>query len=249
MRIKRNVLFIMIGIFIIISIVFLFIKDNYIMLGFFTKVKINGDEIIVYDDNNDLSNINGKVLFNNEFIDCNIRKEDKNGINYYTYVNSNGDILSFSNNLVFSVTGNIDVKLGDYSFLDTINKTDTENLNYIKIENNIIGETNYYKKVEMDLDNDGNKETIYSVQLLDNEYNIYSFVYLYDGESISVISKTVGSLEKPIRDTEKLAYIADLNNDDIYEIITSKSTGDNLPTYANVYEYDNGEYIEIERKE
>lgn len=101
-----------------------------------------------------------------------------------------------------------------------------------------IKEFNEATKVEKDLDNNGEYDTIYSFIYEFDETNYYSIIFIKLNNKLQLIDEEYG---RGYNTTFSLEYIIDIDNDKNYELIISKSS-DDIPNYS-IYTLKN-EYVE-----
>lgn len=157
---------------------------------------------------------------------------DKN-VNKTTY---SGDLFAYSGG------GSIIIK-DDY---DTSQIT----LDDIKYVNNLIEELKdteisifdltLNKKIAIDLDNDKKDEYIYILSNFGCENcknsDYFSIVFIVDNNKASLLSKSYDKTDYYGINFYDLEYILDINNDNNYEIVLSKSTFGNNKTYHQMFE-------------
>ena len=248
MKNKNNILIaILIIIFVIFQIFILIRKDNnYIYIGNFTKVTVKKNNIKIINKNKKLDLSKVMIYFNEEFIPGYIKSE-KSDINneklLYNAYDTKGNTLQFTDDLI-AYTGDKEIKIASPNILELPLDKDNEIINdYIfnKAKNKI--ETDYqidyrdYKKIIFDIDNDGDNETIYSLDVVEGDENEYSYVFIVDDEEIKTISEKSGSVQNV--NLEKILFfkLIDFDNDGKYEIVLRLKNGDYGNNYYKIYSY------------
>lgn len=250
MKDRKNILIIVLFIVLVILTIFVYIKKSKstIYLGYYTKVTIKDNKINVVKKNSKLNLTKAKIYFNDDFVDGYLKSsksKQSNGVTLYNAYNEEGTILRFTNDLI-AYTGKSSIKIANANILNKpINKdlsiiTDFlngENGNGISLDYSYDYED--YKKIIYDFDNDGENETIYSLDIIEGSTTEYTYVFLVDGEKIELIDSKKGEITKP--DLKKISFfnLIDFNGDGKYEIVLKLSTGDYGYNYYKIYSYDN----------
>lgn len=106
----------------------------------------------------------------------------------------------------------------------------------------------YY--IEIDVDNDGNKEKIYALKnyysgMYFKETSYYSGIFIIKGSSIKEI--VLDKSSKQLDYTNEITYIMDVDNDDMFEILISRSDIDiaNKNINMKMYGLIDGEYVKL----
>lgn len=242
MKTKKIVLFIALGIFIVLLIYFYFVKESYIIIGNHTKIKINDNKISVEHKNDKIFSSTAKVYFDKSFIPAYIKSEKISNDEYvYTSYSKNGDILDM-NRMLLAIIGDYNINVGNPTIIERGNDKELSSVMNFLNENSISGDTIFYKRVVFDINSDGVDDDIYSVGVVNYDNVIISVLLIKKGDTYNIINRVEGNLDYPNHEEEIFVYLIDFNNDGIYEIVTSKITGDDSPSYANIYEYYADEY-------
>ncbi len=147
--------------------------------------------------------------------------------------------------LMFKGKGNLNIlsyeekgKLNDTEVKKVLKKYNLPTANY----------NGYY--IEVDIDNDGKKEKVYALKnyysgMYTEESMYYSFVFILDDGNIQqlILDKSVQQMEW----TNEIGYILDVNNDNIYEILVSRSDIDIISQDASIkmYGLKDGKYVKL----
>lgn len=245
---KNLIILILIGLFIILSIFLYFKKtaSNVIYIGNFTKVTVKKSNIKIDNKNTKLGLTESKIYFNKEFVDGYIRTSKEkinNGVNIYTAYNKNGDVLRFNDDLI-SYTGNSNIKVAEPNVLELMLDDDFNIINdYLtkETDNEDVSEIQMvfdsYKKVIFDIDNDGEDEYIYSVDVVESGSTNYTYVFIVDNGEIIKIDSRSGSALKA--DVERVSFfkLIDFNDDGKYEIVIRLKKGDYGASTYKIYNY------------
>lgn len=243
---KALIIFLIITYF-IISIYFVFIKkDNIIYLGSSTKVKIKGDNIII-TENNETSYIKkAKVYFNEEFIDGYIRSvyEDYNDSKSYQILDKNFNLLNSTDGLI-AYTGKMNIKVANIEKKASVTDAEKKELEEISVENNLEGSLSDFIKVEYNLDNDKEKEVIYSYTV-SNVEKTSTITIITDDEDYEVIDMQSGNPLSPGLKRSYFYKLIDFEGDNSYEIVLYQSNGDDAKGQYKIYKYINGTIVKAE---
>lgn len=176
---------------------------------------------------------------------------EKKNANYAQYVNNKWNFLGKNytdlniKDFRIAYTGLKDIEVADYNF----ELYDSNDDKYISMVNNTSNqeELNYFKnslvKVRVDLDGDGNDETLYtmssySLTISDIGSEPLSYMFVVDDGEVSVIAESSG--QEPFN----IIDIFDIDYDGLFEVVVSKGVL-NLPTLEDcyqIYEFNNGKY-------
>lgn len=142
----------------------------------------------------------------------------------YNSLQYNGSILAYNSN--------IDVNVLSFDYLSA----DSGDIFILK---DILDKYSIYntsiKKVIIDLNNDNNDEYIYILNIYnDNNDSIFSGIYLYDNELKEIIKSN-----NSYSSVYNVAYILDLDKDNIFEIVISSNFYDNFSYSIYNFEDDN----------
>lgn len=169
------------------------------------------------------------------------------------YFDSNYDDANFKGEL-FAYNGTRKFKMIDYKtseiltddlkYLNEIN--DSINISNIKITDLIINQ-----KVSLDMDNDGKEEQLYAIsnfycETCENISEYYSLVFIVDDNKVQLLAQSYTDASNyssvPIYD---INYIIDIDEDNEYEIILSKSTYGNNKTYHDLFIKSKNKYKKV----
>lgn len=247
MKDRKNIIIVILLItFIVLNIViYLFnYKKSIIYIGDTTKVEVKNGNIKINKNSNKLNLMQAKIYFNGSFINGYL-KSDNGDINnkavLYEAYNSDGVILRFTDDLL-AYTGNVDLKVANTNILDIMTSNDEDVVN--NFFQSIGGGNNHsvdildYKKIVFDLDNDGENEYIYSLDILEEGTDDISFVFICDGTETELISKKSGEINNV--DLKKVSFfnLIDFNEDNKYEIVIRVKNGEYGSNTYKIYNYD-----------
>lgn len=247
-KINNIVILILLLIFIAFDLyIVLLNKTSVVYLGNYTKINIKNKNISITYKNKKINSTKAKIYFNNDFIDgyimSNKSKLNNNAIVYDAY-NSDGTILRFTDDLI-AYTGNLKIEKANYNLLDLPLEGDFDIITqYLSSENGNGITLDYsidyvdYKKVIYDLDNDGENEYIYSIQVVEEGITNYSYVFLVDEGETKKIYSCKGKIEEP--KTKKVSFfdLIDFNDDGNYEIVIKIKDGEYGNSIYKLYTYD-----------
>lgn len=233
----------------IISNIFLIIsnykKYDYIFFGTHTILEYKDEQLIGIKEYKKVNNkLNYKIF--NVYNDTKIDK-------YYLNINNDGsipgyDIYSLDNeqinlsNSLLAYTDGIEIKILKNIKSNEIKEADKFIFKEIFKQYDLSENYNLFmEKIECDIDNDGSLEKIYSINNygLSNE-KIYCFTFLVESDDKFIMIDKI--IDKPENvqnvDRKNLSWVIDLDNDNKYEIVLMKNSGDNTITYYEFYKYD-----------
>ena len=255
MREKRNILIIiLLIIFIILNFsVYLINKKNVIYLGSITKIEVKNNNIKIYNEKSKLNLIKAKIYFNGSFINGYL-KSDRGNINnkaiLYKAYNESGTSLRFTEDLI-AYTGKAKINISDANVITNILDGDKEIIsNFLRSDyGDGIGldfslDYKEYKKVIYDIDNDGDKEYLYSLNLIEENKTSYSYVFIIDDDELKVINSKKGDITDQKYDVISFFKLIDFNDDGKYEIVLRLKNGEYGDNVYKIYNYD-GEISEI----
>lgn len=190
----------------------------------------------------------------NVYIDSNYKgKYDIELVNetYYFYdkninkVNYSGDLFAYSGDANIIINNDYNTSQIGLDDIKYVNKF----INELKNEKISLFDLTTNKKIEFDIDNDKKDEQIYILSNFgcDNcqNSNYFSLVFIVDNNKASLLSKSYSENDYYGINFYDLAYIIDINNDNNYEIILSKSTFGNNKTYHELFEKTKKGYIKV----
>lgn len=234
-------------IIIILSFVFLGLSiykeinsQSILYIGNNTEFYIKNNKIIKKTSNLKNTLEKAKVLFNNEFVDgYMLVKDNEFGKNIEIYDENKNKIISNRGLLLYK--GNKNITVPEVVNVTNYTKSEERFINDKLKSNDIEGEIESFNKYAIDLNNDGELEEIYSLLIKSNDTET-SFIFMDE----NVLLKEKDSLDNlPAVKTYKIYMIIDINDDKDYEIIIANTTGDDSPTYYDIYKYDNDSFIKV----
>lgn len=212
-----------------------------------TNIVIDYNTFWSYDKENKWINNSNKIVFGNNKYNVYINKEYKglydielSNDKWYYFDNNNND-MDFEGSL-FAYNGSRKISMIDYS----INTIAEDDLNYVikAIDDKSINQINLSdltvnEKVLLDLDNDGKNEEIYAIsnffcELCDDVKKFYSIAFIVDNNKITILNKSIGD-DYYSMNLYQINYIIDLDKDNNYEIVLSKSTAGNNNIYNELF--------------
>lgn len=238
-KIKRLIILFFV-VFIIINIISFFIKKDVILLGNYTKVKVKGNNIEIYYSNAEEYYTKAKTFINDEIIDCYIRTSKFENNNHYIMTNNNGQVLSYNTSIPITIIGDSEIEIKEIDSSILHNAEDLEDLERIKNKNNIKGELSFYKKVML-----SNDMIVSNALIIGENSKIYSLIYTKYNDELYLVNKIESDYESPKEEKEIIKYLIDFNDDGEFELVSSHSTGDDSPNYANIYKLEDNKYIKI----
>ena len=254
---KKNKIYIIVLLIIIFLLFDIFvhlnINENVIYIGNTTKVIVKDEKITINNKNTNLKLMKSKIYFNKEFIDGYIKSSKSkmnNGVTIYDAYNLNGQLLRFNDDLI-AYTGKNNIKIADCNSSDFIS---TEDDKYIAdfllsefgngISLDVPLSYDYYKKIIYDIDNDGDDEYIYSLDIIESGVSDYSYVFIVDDEEKILVSRKKGDIKDSNLPRVFFFNLIDFNNDNNYEIVLRYKNGEYGKNIYKIYNY-NGEISEI----
>ena len=248
-------IFLILYIIVLVSFIMTLDKNNYVLFGTTTT--------IYYDNNNQIKNIkksnklNGKLNYeklnvynNGKFQEgyINLYKED-NSI-FYNIYNKNQEKIK-SNNLLLAYKGDINIKVNQSEIQNKLDSNEKNKLLNILKNKGINEDITYFSKQELDLDNDAQKETIYTLSNYGGKINNISYSYIFVRSNNEVIDVTLIKNENknsPENPQKYHVWSVDIDNDNAYEIVVSSTNGDDSPVYYEFYKFDSSNKKIVELK-
>lgn len=239
------IIFIVLYVILVISYVFNFTKENYILFGTTT--------FVYYDDNNNIKKIKYvdeinkklnyekfKVYLNKKFDNYYINFYNEDNATFYNLYNEQYEKIS-SKELLLAVKGDLKVKVSNVQMETTIVDERDYLLDILK-KHKINEEINVYSKQTLDIDNDNEKENIYMISNYGGKVNkvIYSYIFIEESNhsTIDVALTTNDPINTAAIKQKYHIWSVDLDNDNNYEIVVSSIDGDDSPVYYEFYKYD-----------
>lgn len=244
---KRIILLIFIVLYIslIISYLLSFRHTNFIMFGTTTYVFYNNNEIKsvkrVNKINKKIDYEKFKVFLDNSFKDLYINFYDQDNATYFKLYDEENQLIDTKKPLL-AYKGNVKIKVSDSPIETELKQEEKDKLLKILKSHSINEDISLFSKQILDIDNDSQNEIIYSLSNVGSKINESVYTYIFIQESNNEIID-VDLTETKINNTitvpqTYLAYSVDLDNDNKYEIVLLKSTGDDTPAYYHFYKYD-----------
>lgn len=231
-------------IYIIVNVVLPNLNRKTIYIGLSTRINIKNGHIYISEKDEKVNKQKVKIYFNNEIIDGYVltEEESSSGLNNSLHAyNNEGEFLFFDSSLI-AYTPDLKIK-----FIE-INKDYTEEAgrisNFIKEDNIDLSknELDYAIISSFDIDEDDESEYIYSIGL--NQENSYeSEVVMFKDNEYYVIAHEKGTVDEPVK--LELVSIMDLDNDNDYEYIVSKSIDEYGSNKYEIYRFDGEDFIKI----
>lgn len=255
MKEKKNLIIIVLLIVFVLLNIYVYINKNkdIVYIGSTTKIEVNKDEIKVINKNKKLNLTKARIYFNKDFIEGYI-KSDKGEINNkeitYNAYDNDGVRLHFIDDLI-AIVGDTKIKVADVNISDLSLSNDSEIIdNFLKSDDGNGITLDYsisfldYKKAIYDIDNDGENEYIYSIDVLEEDKIDYSYVFIYDNNEYKLIDSEKGDVDNVNLNKISFFNLIDFNNDNKYEIVLKHKTGTYGSNCYKVYSY-NDEIKEI----
>lgn len=241
---RMKLIVVLLVIFICMSLFVTFKKSgNIAYIGSNTKILITKDGFTIKNDSKKLNLTKAKIYFNGDFIDGYLKSDVSNNKVVYNAYDQNGNILRFNDALI-AYTGNKEIKVAHLSKLELMEEKDVNNIaKYLYSDEAKLNlfdysiDYNNYEKYIYDIDNDGDKEIIYNIDISVADDKNYTFVLLYDNDEIKVVDKESGNVGP---ETKKISFtnLIDFNNDGIYEIIIKEKQDEYVNAVYKLYNYD-----------
>lgn len=232
-------IFVIVYISLILSYIVSINKNNYIVMGTSTFIyydKNNNIKSIKYKDNIDksLNYEKFKVYIDNEFNDYYVTFNNDSHVPYINIYTMSNEIY-YSNTYFLGYIGNLNLNVSTPTRVSN-EEIDKNKLSKILKSKSLEDSNLFLTMQQMDIDNDGDKETIYTVSnisLKDSYY--YTFLIESDGTVID-INLVINDEKTSIK--SRHAWSIDLDKDNNYEIILARNSGDDTITYFDIYKYD-----------
>lgn len=245
--------------FLLISINVIIIIYNYYDNN--KSILIVGSNTIIEYKNNKISKIKQNTSINKRFnykkfnvyndgsfeecyIDFSKYSDDDSS---YIVYDSGLQEIELSNNLI-AYTGNLNISIENASLNYEMNDNDQSIIErYLNEEEYNLDELNF-SKVEIDMNNDSKKETIYTINnfnSIESSNTTFCYVFLVDnGNIIDIKREKVNSSKYYIINASSFSNAIDIDNDGKYEIVLSSYYDESTP-YYEFYKYENGKITEI----
>ena len=244
---KKSLIIILLIVYLtcIITIIYSYSDKNYILFGTNTIVTYKNGEISKIKKT---KNINRRIdyekmyVYNDQFDEYYVNMYDEDGLPFYDIYNKNYELIYLDKPLL-AYKGNININVAKSNIVYDMDNNDIAIIEKALKNKGINSEILDSSKGIIDIDNDGEKETIYSVNnygsINDKEIYFYNFIKESDNNIIDIdltFENDKNSLTIP---RKYLKWIIDLDSDNNYEIILSNTIGDDSIVYYDFYKYDN----------
>ena len=162
------------------------------------------EEFKFYEDGKDIGEY--KTIYSNRF-----------------YLYDNGKQVKYSGTL-FGYRGTLDLEYLDAKIIDSIEDSDKEIITKVFNDNSIPVDFNFnlYQKINYDLNNDGNTDSIYCISnyYMDDMEKYYSIIFTNIDGKINIVDKIItdydGTYDEPMF---KLSNLIDIRDDNKYELL------------------------------
>ena len=245
---KNNVLIIFIIVLILNLLILTLnsINKEYVMFGTTTILEYKNGKLNKIKETTKINKkLNYKVfnVYNNkEFNKYYLTIKEGDTVPVYEIYGLDNEQVYLSNSLLAHTDG-ISLKVFSSSISKQIEEEDKMIFDKIFDKYNLEKKYSLYmRKIECDIDNDGFTETLYSIDNYAFSIDkIYCLIFLVDSNNeIIMIDKIIDRAENIYEVYHKnLNWIVDIDNDNQYEIVLSRKSGDDTPTYYEFYKYDN----------
>ncbi len=195
-----------------------------------TTIIIGDSTIWNYSDNSWLNITNGDTIEDISWLDYTVYLDNKKLGNYYLWYNdkwyifdSNKKSINKEGNLL-AFRSNYNIKIADF---EVNNIRNYYNVAKVLEENNLSTSSKYTvaSEVELDIDNDNNKETLYFIS---NAFpidfyptTIFSIVFILKDGKIETLYKNISSNTTNNGCKPYLSAIIDVDQDNTYELVIS----------------------------
>ena len=223
-------------------------NQKTVFLGSITKVHIEGNKIKVYNKDIKIKKQKVKVYFNNEFIDAYISVDEElpSGLeNAYIITNENGELLLIDNIIAHTKDMSIRIKEKNknqsqnldliYDYVKSISLSKDVVLDYLVINN-------------LDIDDDGNEEYIYSTGLIEDADKYISLVFLKKDDKYILIKRVDSDNDEISNMRLFFMDLIDFNNDNDYEFVVGKMAGEYGVDRYELYNFDGNSFTKIEEE-
>lgn len=247
-EIKNVLIIVLFVIFLVLfGLILLNRTTNIVYIGNYTKVKIKNDKITIINKNSKVNLTKAKIYFNRDFVDGYIKSNKANidnKANIYDVYNESGNSLRPAGDII-AYTGKNKIKIANINVVTLELKDDldlisgflaSDNGNGIELDFSI--EYKDYKRVAYDIDKDGDKEYIYSLEVLEGGSETYTYVFLVDDGEIQVINSMKGESNNVKLKKVSFFNLIDFDGDDKYEIVLRVKDGDYGYNKYRIYSYD-----------
>lgn len=239
--------------YIIVSVIFSIPKgkkvNHTVFLGNFSKVSVIDGKISVNDENFEISKQKVKIHFKNSFIDGYIfsnKVDFDNSTNEYVISNEDGEYLSLESSAI-AYTPDISIKVKEKTMNDSNNLSDVYSLAKkinIPFSNNLL--LDYLNVSNVDIDDDGQEEYIYSVGLIEDSETYKSLIFLITNNKYYLLDTEESTYDEVSNVRLRFFNLIDFNNDDNYEFVVEKIMSEYGPVYYELYNFNGNSFTKIE---
>jgi hypothetical protein len=252
---KKNIGIIIVIILILFSFIFSFIIVPYVNNK--SVFVIIGDNTIWKKTNDSWKSVSVRSLPKFSYS----KVYSYNGSNYIgeTYNDYSDDLIVYDKNYeqieltseLLSIKTSEKLKSTKSVYNSDEEEWDSEYINKV-LEKYSITEEYEVNKYVIDVNNDGNQDTIFNISnfyLNDEDETSYSIIFSVINDNIDIIDSVIVSKDEELKtQTINLNHVVDLDNDGEYEIIITKASYGNSDDVCNtMYKYDisSNKYIKI----
>lgn len=234
---KRIVVFLLV-VCVIIIVLFEFVNSRTIYIGSNTRIISFGPKIYKFNSNKKVLLKKVNVYRDGKQVKGFLKSSKEEGKYGYYVVNSNNKTMNVDPLIAsgsFAKLNVVSSKYYDNNYNEDIINRISELLEKEISFNSVMN----YKRISFDIDNDSVEEEIYLILYNENE-SFVTNIFVYKNENvISIIDSEIDYTEADSIESYSLAGLIDFNNDKMYEIVLSKSTGDDTPTVYDIYTFSN----------
>lgn len=213
-----------------------------------SNIVIGYDTFFNYNSETKWQNSNQKIVHGTTMYDVYMDKSYKGKYDLelvrdkWYYFDSN-DVSTDLTGELFAYSGKRKIELINYN-VSSINSGDLKYLNNIlssdiNVSEVMLSDLTVNQKITIDVDSDGKYEYLYAIsnfycETCLNTDNLFSVVFLVDGEDVFLLNKSYNGDEYSLPLYE-IAYIIDIDDNKDYQIILSRSTNGNNKIYHDMY--------------
>ena len=244
---KKQNLFIALGIVAIIVCIFIFIKLNNDSKNAFVVVN---DNVLGYVDKKWYNVKNNSIIFDDYKFELynNNNRQGEFELRYFNsswyYFDTNRDSHKFDGNII-ALAGDRKISLESIE-KQAITDSDLNNINKALKNNNIIisdiDELSQFEKIEFDFNDDNIKETVYSINNINSDYNSDNYftavIYSINNKNNLLIFNNESAENKDDLYLYSLDYVVNVNNE-ANLIMTAAKNLDVTSTNNTIYKYNN----------
>ncbi len=222
--------------------------ERTIFLGSSTRVNVSND-IKVYNEDVELTKLDVKILFKDEFIDGYIStaQEETSGIVNTCYAYNDGGDYLILDSVLIAHTPDISIKVKDKNTNESENIEEVyrfANSQNISFSQDLI--LDYMEISNLDVDNDGKDEYIYSVGLVEDAEEYVSLVFMKKDDKYILIDREDSEYQGMPNHSLRFFNLIDFDNDGNYEFVVSKLMSEYGPDYYQLYKFNSNSFVSIE---